>query len=405
MRTLRASISLFVIVMIEAAAAQFALAQAQPPALPPLTRGVTHETWTSDIAGLTKETSTCLVSDNPTYGLTPDDPVKVGGDAMYVAARSKQFLNALRGPSGEGLHYKRLGSFDHTDGALLDVYLVEHRRGATHIYMDGYRFEQPKAPIGFLCAASPPDPPRPSGVETQKQRLTLAARFGALMPPISLDADGSALHGVVFDHVRLVGRAVAGAEAAGQRLDAANLPATIVRAHVAVVAYPLQCAGRGAIAPESVRITDAHDRSPRVVTEELPHVRSVVSQLPHGSSALAVVYDADLAVPGRVEITYAEACAGASRTISLPLRGEAGRITQRVPGRAPSGHQLPGGPRVHVQVLFDPDGMPHFPTYAGGPAMLADAAVEAVTNFRAEPPRVNGAPLLQASTVAVAFEP
>jgi len=54
-------------------------------------------------------------------------------------------------------------------------------------------------------------------------------------------------------------------------------------------------------------------------------------------------------------------------------------------------------------VYFDFEGLPHFPTYAGGPGPLADAAVAAVAEFRAEPPRVNGAPILQLSTIAVAF--
>jgi len=57
-----------------------------------------------------------------------------------------------------------------------------------------------------------------------------------------------------------------------------------------------------------------------------------------------------------------------------------------------------------VQVYFDFAGMPHFAAYAGGVGTLADAAVAAVAEFRADPPRVNGAPLLQVSTIAVAFQ-
>jgi hypothetical protein len=60
---------------------------------------------------------------------------------------------------------------------------------------------------------------------------------------------------------------------------------------------------------------------------------------------------------------------------------------------------------VRVQVYFDFNGMPHFPAYAGGLGDLADAAVAAVAEFRAEQPRVNGAPILQVSMIAVAFQP
>ena len=92
--------------------------------------------------------------------------------------------------------------------------------------------------------------------------------------------------------------------------------------------------------------------------------------------------------------------------VVLPVKGEAGRSTHRVAGRVPAGVTLPpGGAQVRVQVYFDFNGVPHFPAYAGGLGALADAAVAAVAEFRADPPRVNGAPILQTSTIAVAFEP
>jgi hypothetical protein len=118
------------------------------------------------------------------------------------------------------------------------------------------------------------------------------------------------------------------------------------------------------------------------------------------------MYDADLALPGQVEIQYATACGSSPPTVMLPIKGEAGRITHRVSGRVPSGVTLPpGGATVRVQVYFDFNGAPRFPAYAGGLGALADAAVAAVSEFRADPPRVNGAPLLQVSMIAVAFQP
>jgi hypothetical protein len=116
-----------------------------------------------------------------------------------------------------------------------------------------------------------------------------------------------------------------------------------------------------------------------------------------------MMYEGDLAIPGRVEIRH-EACDSALPAVMLPLNGAAGRLIRRVAGRVPDGLTLPaGGAQVRVQVYFDGDGVPHLPTYASGPATLANAAIDAAGAFRAEPPRVNGAALLQASTITVAF--
>lgn len=379
-------------------------AQAHEPQLPPLTRGATHETRTIDLPGLTPATSGCPVSDDPTYGVTAANPIKVGGDMMYVMARSMRFLQALRGPSGQGLHFWRLGSFEGPDGTILDLYQVEHDGTVHHLYVDGYRSAELRAPRGLVCAPLQMGPPTPNPLETRRQRMTLAA---TLQPAgaISLDADGSGKHGVMFDHVRLVARAFASGAAAGRPLDATNVPSEINRPRFVVVAYPVMCEGRGPIPPQSVKVTDAPGNSPNVIREARgEQIRELVPGIDVPASALAIMYDADLAIPGQVAIGYGTSCDSAPPVVTLPVTAEAGRITKRVAGRAPAGVALPpGGAQVRVQVYFDFDGLPHFPAYAGGPGTLADAAVAAVAEFRAEPPRVNGAPLLQLSTIVVAF--
>jgi hypothetical protein len=75
-----------------------------------------HETTTQDVPGLTAEASKCALSTDPTYGLTTDNPIKTGGGAMYLASREVKFLNALRGPAGEGVHFKRAGSMESLKG-------------------------------------------------------------------------------------------------------------------------------------------------------------------------------------------------------------------------------------------------------------------------------------------------
>lgn len=384
-------------------------AQLNEPQISGLTRGATHERRTSDVPGLTAVTSACPISDDPSYGATPANPIKVGGGAMYVMARSMRFLQSLRGPAGQGLHLKRLGSFDGPDDTILDVYQVDYDEVVRQLYVDGYRFSAPKAPLGLVCGASMPlDPPGPNPFETRRQLITMAAALDAkAASPISLDPDGSATHGVIFDHVRLIGNAFAVAAAAGHPLEVNNVPSEISRPHFLVVAYPLACNGGSPIPPQSVKVSDANGNSPGVMNEARgEQIRGLVPSVNAPASALAVMYGADLALPGQVEIQYATACGSAPQSVVLPMKGEAGRITHRVAGRVPPGVIVPpGGTAVRVQVYFDFNGMPRFPAYAGGLGALADAAVAAVSEFRADPPRVNGAPLLQVSMIAVAFQP
>jgi hypothetical protein len=287
---------------------------------------------------------------------------------------------------------------------MLDVYQVEHDGVVQHLYVDGYRFAELRAPGGLVCAPVDIGPPGPTPLETRQQLITLAATLHSARP-ISLDPDGSAKHGVAFDHVRLVERAFASAAATGHPLEVTRLPDEINRPRFVIIAYPETCDGGDPIVPQSVKVTDAQGNSPNAIREARGNqIRELVPDIDVPSAALAVMYDADLAVPGQVTIGYRTSCTSAPPAVTLPIRAEAGRITKRVAGRVPAGMTLPpGGAQVRVQVYFDFDGMPHYAAYSGGPAALADAAVAAVAEFRAEPPRVNGAPILQVSMIAVAF--
>ena len=57
--------------------------------------------------------SVCTVSADPAYGLSVATPIQVGGGAMYGPARERRYLDALRGPKGQPVQYKRSGSMRH----------------------------------------------------------------------------------------------------------------------------------------------------------------------------------------------------------------------------------------------------------------------------------------------------
>jgi len=363
-------------------------------ALPPLTSGRTHEGTTTSTPGLTTATSLCPQADDSGYGTTAANPIKVGGAPLYIADRSVKFMRMLRGPAGEAVHFKRLGSFEGPETTMLDIWLVERAGVSQHLYLDGYRTSELRAPAGWLCGAETRAASQLTSPSDARRHFldVAAASFGPDAAPISIDADGSAVHGVVFDHARLIGR-----QAAPE-----NPPAT---PRFVAVAYPIKCAGRDPIRAQTIKVTDANGQSPRSLREVRgAEIRELVAGFDGPGGALAIVYDANLAIPGRIEIGYEESCGTDGLTRAFVMKGEAGRIINRVTGKAPTGFALPpGGMQVGVQVYFDHKGEPKFPVFAAGDGTLAEAAIAAVRQFRAVSPTVNGAPLLQPSTVVVAF--
>jgi hypothetical protein len=403
----RPLIPLFAVALGVLSAPDLEAQSANASELPPLTTGRTHEGTTMSTPGLTAATSQCAQAADPSYGTTPTSPIKIGGAPLYVADRSVKFMRTLRGPAGEPVHFKRLGSFDGPEDTILDVWLVERVGLSQHFYLDGYRTSEVRAPIGWLCAAETPlARSATSGSAARRQFVEVAAAtFGLADAPISIDPDGSAAHGVIFDHARLIGRQAARERAGDQSIDAANVLSTMTAPRFVVVAYPLECPGREVIRAQTITVTDTHGQSPRSLREARgPEIGKLVAGLDAPGAALAVEYDANLAIPGQIVIAYDEPCGAAGATKAFPIRGQGGRITTRIAGQAPTGFAVPpGGMQVHVQVYFDAKGEPQSPVFAGGDGILADAAVAAVRQFRATPPTINGAPLLQLSTVAVAF--
>jgi hypothetical protein len=146
-------------------------APAGPPIAASSSGGSAAMVTTPDVPGLTRATSRCAVSDDATYGHSASNPIKIGGDFYDGPARARQYLSALRGPAGEGLRFRRLGSLRGPDGTILDRYEITHA-GITQpilLHVDQYRFDELKAPDGLACGVAltigPPtgSPPGPTG--------------------------------------------------------------------------------------------------------------------------------------------------------------------------------------------------------------------------------------------------
>lgn len=368
-------------------------------------RDPTHDTTTADVPGLTAATSACRASADETYGSTPDNPIKVGGGDAYMASRQVKYLSALRGPAGEGVHFKRGATVRAPDGTLIDTYNVEISGGkAIPMYIDGYHWADPMAPVGFLCgAAMNLAPPGPDPFETTQRQMTIAVGLGAGdVSPISLDPDGSKLHGIVYDRPRLIGLAAKAALAAGIPLDPHALPREVAQPRLIVIAVPLPC-GADTILPESLALTDSRGTQPPSSGKAAgAGIANLATGIPPMPNAIAVAYSVPALIAGaRVTVHYAAPCAG-TQDVVLPVQITPPHVVTEAPAPPLAGKTAPAdGARVVLQLFVAPDGTALYPVFAGGAYEFTDAALESLKQWRFEPARVNGAPLIQPEQVMV----
>ena len=102
---------------------------------------------------------TLRVTSDSTYGYTEENPIKVGGvNEKRGPDNEKAFLNALLGPDGQELTYKREGSccpFETPNGfagyGLLDIYEIKYEglEEAIILYINMYDSEELFVPVGF----------------------------------------------------------------------------------------------------------------------------------------------------------------------------------------------------------------------------------------------------------------
>jgi hypothetical protein len=358
--------------------------------------------------------SSCGVSDEPAFATTKDHAVQVGGGAMYVAARERRYLDALRGPMGEVLQYKRTGSLplDKDGRTILDAYEVTYSGldKPVVLYLDAYHFDDAlKAPKGFTCAvpigltAPPPD-----GMLAAESLFNLAIERGAArdIAPISLDADGGGAHGVLIDHFRMVARASRAASAAGTPIDPKKPPVDLMRARMVVVAYPLRCGGRDPVAPASIDLVPAQGPAPPR-QGELATGGALARLLPGldvPPGAVAAVFGLDRPrATDTIRIAYPDGGCGSANEAILAMKYTNARPLKTTPPALPAGWSGAEHPVVRLQALIDLDGASQAIVYIGGPASLVEPAIGAVRGWTAEPARLNGSPVVTPVTLQVRF--
>jgi hypothetical protein len=368
----------------------------------------THNTTTADVPGLTAATSVCGTSEDATYGTTETNAIKVGGGDAYLASREVKYLSALRGPTGQGLHFVRTGSLrGESDHTILDAYTVDYPglEKARVLYLDGYHWDQPLAPKGWLCgAAMNLNPPGPDPFATTRKLAQLAIDHReAYADPISLDPDGLHAHGVVFDFPRLVGASARDAAAHGAVFDADHLPAALRRQHTVIVASPSDCAGQPGKVVD-IALADARGNQAPVSSKanSPKDIAALTSGYVAPDGSMAVVYDVVGLIAGATVTVRYDVCGEAPSALAFAAKSAPPRVVTSVVGTAPAGATVRAtGETVGLQLFVLPDGSPQLPEYANGAYEFRDAALAAIKQWTFTPFLINGAPILRAETVTV----
>jgi hypothetical protein len=354
----------------------------------------------------------CPVADDEQYGYSPGHAVQVGGSPVFGAARQRRYLDALRGPEGQPVQYRRVGQAHAPDGTILDQYTVTHAGldKPVTLHLDWYHFTMPKAPRGFSCAGPfnlTTPPPSPFQEMDDVRYVAIAQGETKEFAAIPLGADGPTQRGAAYDRFRLLALASRAAAARNARLDPQKLgpemsPGTVF------VAFPRPCGARR-IDPAAIEIV-AQNGAVLPKESQRQAAGDDISRLLHGArvpeGSLAIVAQLTQPRPGdTVRITYTDPmCETENTQANLAIAFTPARPVASPAPSPPEGTTGPTEP-VLVQVLIDFDGAVQRPTYAGGPFDLFRAAADAVGRWRFEPARLNGAPIASGVLLQVRFPP
>lgn len=101
----------------------------------------------------------------------------------------------------------------------------------------------------------------------------------------------------------------------------------------------------------------------------------------------------DLRPTDRVRITFVGGCDEGVQGVVLPIRFEPPQVLTRSTAFAPAGI-AESEPTVYFQAVTDLDGNVQRAVYLGGPESLIAVARESLKQWRVQPIRVNGAPVV-----------
>ena len=337
--------------------------------------------------------SQCDVSDDPDYAYSPKRAVQVGGGPMYLAARQRRFLDALRGPAGGPIKYKRQGQYPLSPPnslIILDAYEVTYEGLDKPIvlYLNGYHFDDAlKAPKGFTCgAAIPLGAPGPDPFEAMDSLVRVA-----LQDTRSADAPG-------IPSTRQVRAAPEwhsiNTVSLRERLERRRLPenpSPTIATRPAPTVW-----GRGPWwSPFRARAKESSHGQRASSSRRNSRMDSVLQQSARGNMrpatprqrwcrdyevpplAVAATFSLETLRPNEtIRIAYDEPCPPSSSVVVRVRHTAAQLLTSPSPVLPPGAP--PSQPYLRLQVTINLNGSFQDPTYIGGAEQLFEAASEAV---------------------------
>ena len=354
----------------------------------------------------------CPQATDPEYGFVREKAIKVGGGAGYGPARERVYLTSLRGPQGQPVRISNSRGSGMLPGepemVIIDSIGITYDGAdgpvTRTLFLNEYQFELPKVPNGFTCGTPivtalgmPPVDP----IKANPELAALAIEQGTKAAVAAIKLDAAVERGFIFDrHMLIAARARAAAEA-GTPLEPTKPPRDLPPLGWTVVAYPLPCGDRQLL-PQNVVLSGPQGAPIPLIANDAVLRGTDMARLlpgvaaPAGSMALRFPQ----AQFSQATIAYAEACDGQPAQVTLPFRPEP-PVLERAPyGVAPADADS-AELVMYLQIVLDTEGRFSRPLYIGGPRALMPAALDALSQWRARPVRVNGVPVVNPMVVQV----
>ena len=250
------------------------------------------------------------------------------------------------------------------------------------------------------------DPPPPRAVQDALfARLAIDLARERDPAPISLDADGSGRHGLIYDRFTLAHATARAAHVKSAPLDPAAPPGSLLFGTPVIVAVPLTCESK-TVQPTAVNMT--HDG--RSVQKSAPATGAGIGKMVPGleapAGAIAVQFHDEVLYPGAtVEVIYnGPACPATANRLSFTLTMTEAKATSAPVVELSAGQQRPpGNVTINLGGVVDLDGRVRYANPPQAGSAFVTAAHAAAIKMKLEPARVNRTPVPFAAGVHVTF--